>query len=196
MPNESKIAAHLHKTIMEMFEPNRNPTSPDTYNMFRENAPNIQTSKADEEPKSNEEPKYYGKQGSGCLFLAKSTGNVLFALRSAKVMEPHTWSGFGGKVDEGENPVDALQRELQEEAGFDQQADYVGVCIYEDSEHGFEYYNYLVIVNEEFNPTLNDETDAFKWTSLDYPPSPLHYGITEALPYYESAIRKALNEKV
>lgn len=132
---------------------------------------------------------YFGRQGAGCLFYSKSSGNVLFALRSGRVMEPHTWSGFGGKVDEGETVIEALEREVMEEAGFTDEAVYDGISVYRDEDAGFEYHNYLVIVNEEFEPTLNDETDDFKWTSIENPPNPLHFGIEAALPFYVERIK-------
>ena len=188
-------ARKLHEAMLEMFEPFRNPEVNTAYNVSRESneetADDESTTYHEEEESSTDyDSPYFGRQGAGCLFYAKSTGNVLFALRSRRVLEPHTWSGFGGKVDEGETPSEALARELREEAGFTNKAGFIGVSVYEDPEFDFEYYNYLVIVNEEFTPTLNEETDDFKWTSIDTPPSPLHYGIQEAMPYYLEAIRK------
>jgi 8-oxo-dGTP pyrophosphatase MutT (NUDIX family) len=141
----------------------------------------------------DEDSPYFGRQGAGCLFYARDTGNVLFAKRSNKVLEPGTWSGFGGKIDDGENPVEALKRELREEAGYSKEipwADIIGVSVYEDSEFDFKYYNFLVLVDSEFTPRINDESSAFKWTSLDNPPSPLHYGIEAAYDAYENVISR------
>ena len=146
----------------------------------------------DDEPDDNAEG-FFGKKGAGCLFLALNSGNVLIGKRSEKVMEPGTWGTWGGKIDGDETPVEALQRELQEELGFYQQADYVGVCVYKNGE--FEYFNYLVTVSQEFQPTLNDETDDFEWTSIDNLPQPLHFGLQEALPYYKSSIKRIVNAK-
>lgn len=134
---------------------------------------------------------FFGKQGAGCLFLALNSGNVLIGKRSEKVLEPGTWGTWGGKIEADEDPVEALQREIQEEAGFNKNANYIGVYVFKEGE--FKYYNYLVTVHQEFQPTLNDETDDFEWTSIDNLPQPLHFGLEEALPYYKSAIRKVLN---
>lgn len=148
----------------------------------------------DDELDDNESP-YWGRQAAGCLFYAKSTGNVLFALRSSKVLEPNTWAGFGGKVDGNETPIEALERELSEEAGFAEMAEYIGISVFEDPEYDFEYYNYLVFVEDEFQPKINNETSSFKWTSIETPPTPLHPGFAEAMPFYLAAIRKIHNEK-
>lgn len=134
---------------------------------------------------------FFGRRGAGCLFLALNSGNVLIGKRSEKVMEPGTWGTWGGKVDDGEEPLETLSRELREEAGFNKNANYIGVYVFKEGE--FRYYNYLVTVPQEFQPTLNEETDDFEWTSIDNLPQPLHFGLEVALPYYKSAIRKVMN---
>ena len=149
-------------------------------------------------PSANDSPDdnikgFFGKKGAGCLFLALNTQNICLGKRSEVVQEPGTWGTWGGKIDEGETPVKALERELREETGFHQAADYVGVCVF--GENGFEYYNYLVVIPQEFQPTLNDETDEFLWTSIESLPQPLHFGLEEALPYYKAQIKKVLDEK-
>ena len=144
----------------------------------------------EDDPDENAEG-FFGKKGAGCLFLALNSGNVLIGKRSAKVMEPGTWGTWGGKIDGNENPVEALERELREECGFTQQADYIGVCVFREGE--FEYFNYLVTVKQEFQPTLNDETDDFEWTNINNLPQPLHFGLEDALNYYKLAVRKVLD---
>jgi 8-oxo-dGTP pyrophosphatase MutT (NUDIX family) len=194
-----EIAKHMHEAIMEMFEPNRSPIQNSSYMSTTEDQHGDDSEYESEfDVRDNDVPEgspYWGRKAAGCLFYALSTGNVLFALRSDKVMEPNTWAGFGGKVDGAETPIEALERELDEEAGFVDMADYIGVSVFEDPEHDFEYYNYLVLVKEEFNPTLNQETSGFKWTRIETPPTPLHPGLTEAMPYYVAAVRKIQNEK-
>lgn len=196
--SNSAIAKHLHKAIMEMFEPYRTPTQGVSYAGVGESQPNgyddEDESEADENDAPDDSP-YWGRRAAGCLFYSLQTGNVLFAKRSSRVMEPNTWAGFGGKVDGNETPVEALERELSEEAGFVDMADYIGVSVFEDPEFDFEYYNYLVIVHEEFEPHINDETSDYAWTRIDTPPSPLHPNFAEAMPYYISAIRKIQSEK-
>ena len=61
-----------------------------------------------------EETGFWGRQAAGCLFLAKNTGRILIAHRSWAVLEPGTWGGFGGAIDEGEDPAEAARREALE----------------------------------------------------------------------------------
>lgn len=141
----------------------------------------------------NDAPKgspYWGRKAAGAVFYCKNTKNVLFGLRSGRVAEPHTWAGFGGKLDGEETPVEGLERELLEEIGYDSMDSYVGVCVFKDEDHDFQYYSYLVICDEEFEPQLNDETSEYVWTSIDTPPEPLHPNFAKTIPYYKSAIRK------
>ena len=53
----------------------------------------------------------------GTTFVAQDTGRMLLNLRSNDVSYPHTWSFWGGKIEKGEQPLDALRRELKEEMG-------------------------------------------------------------------------------
>lgn len=137
---------------------------------------------------------YWGRKAAGAIFYCTSTGNVLFGLRSGRVAEPHTWAGFGGKLDGDETPIEGLERELMEEIGYEDMDSYVGVCVFQDEDHDFEYYSYLVICNEEFQPNLNDETSEILWTSIDTPPEPLHPNFAKTIPYYKSAIRKVASK--
>lgn len=196
-----EIAKHLHEAIMEMFEPFRSPGSNESYIANRENQeyddqdPGIGRGEVND---ADEDSPYWGRRAAGCLFFATSTGRVLFGLRSDKVLEPHTWGGFGGKLDGDETPIEGLERELSEEIGYHDMDRYIGVSVFSDPEHDFEYYNYLVICEEEFEPVLNAETDDYMWTQIENPPSPLHPGLKEAMSYYVAAIKKLKdsNEKI
>ena len=55
---------------------------------------------------------------AGVVFLAKDTGRCLLQLRNSDKRYKHTWGFFGGLIDKGETPFEALQRELVEEIGF------------------------------------------------------------------------------
>ena len=45
----------------------------------------------------------------------------------------------------------------------------------------FTYYNYLALVKDEFKPTLNWETQNYKWVEYGDWPSPLHFGLENVI---------------
>jgi spore germination cell wall hydrolase CwlJ-like protein/8-oxo-dGTP pyrophosphatase MutT (NUDIX family) len=140
---------------------------------------------------------YYGKRGAGVIFFSIKTGRFLFGLRSAEVMESYTWGGFGGKSEGNENPEVTARRESREETGYNPNQLEL-IYIFEDEE--FEYYNYVGIVNDEFDPTLNWENDEYVWVEYGDWPDPLHFGMEKTLIHgrnkLESIISKYKNKEV
>jgi 8-oxo-dGTP pyrophosphatase MutT (NUDIX family) len=118
---------------------------------------------------------FWGKQGAGCIIAAKKTKRLLLPLRSRYVEQPNTWGTWGGAIDNTENPLDAAKRELYEEAGYIGNAQMIPLSIFQKDT--FKYFNFLAIVKDEFEPTLNWETQDYIWTRLDNLPSPLHFGL-------------------
>jgi 8-oxo-dGTP pyrophosphatase MutT (NUDIX family) len=119
---------------------------------------------------------FYGKRGAGCIFLAKDTGRLLLAHRSKDVLEPHTWGSWGGAINPtGESPEDAVRREVQEETGFSGPIDLQPLLVF--SSGTFKYFNFLAIVDHEFSPVLDWETQGYKWCEWGKWPSPLHFGL-------------------
>ena len=51
----------------------------------------------------------------GAIIYCTTTNRILMQLRSHTCNFPLTWSLWGGKIEEGERPFQALQRELKEE---------------------------------------------------------------------------------
>lgn len=119
---------------------------------------------------------FYGKIGSGCIILAKDTGRILLPKRSAEVTEPHTWGTWGGAVDIGEDTKYSAMREVYEEAGFSGDVKLYPLCVYV-KEDVFKYYSYLAVVEHEFTPQLNWETEIADWFDVNNLPSPLHFGV-------------------
>ena len=58
---------------------------------------------------------------------------------------------------------------------------------------GFTYYNFLAIVESEFEPMLDWETQGFKWVEFGDWPSPMHPGLEKLLadPSSMEALKKA-----
>lgn len=127
-----------------------------------------------------EETGFWGRQASGCLFLARSTGRLLIAHRSKHVLEPGTWGTWGGAVDPGETPKQGVIREVKEEAGYNGDFKLIPLFVFKH-ESGFRYHNYLAVVGDEFVPTLNWETQGYKWVGVGKWPMPLHPGLKSLL---------------
>ena len=113
------------------------------------------------------------------MIKARSTGRYLLSHRSAHVQEPNTWGIWGGAIDEGETPERAVHRELKEELGIKVKQKLQLLYIFKSGT--FQYFNYLIVVPDEFEPPeLDDwETQGHRWCSAVDLPSPLHFGVKE-----------------
>ena len=123
---------------------------------------------------------FWGRRGAGCIILAKNTGRFCIAHRSSKVEQPGTWGTWGGAIDEGEDPARAAQREVAEEAGYSGAMKMVPLYVFKHKS-GFTYYNFLAIVEREFQPRLDWETQGYDWVEYGAWPSPLHPGLQAVL---------------
>ncbi len=131
---------------------------------------------------------FWGTAGAGVLPLCIKTGRFLLPFRSGYVQEPHTWGVWGGKIDDGEEPREAVKREVEEEMGYNIAIKYE--LIYTYSHGSFKYYNFIGIVTQEFDPELNWETDKFKWVTWDelQKIKPKHFGLEALLKNGENKI--------
>ena len=118
---------------------------------------------------------YWGKQAAGSIFLARDTKRILIAHRSMRVEQPGTWGTWGGAIDEGEDPEAAARREAMEEAGH--QGDLIMLPLYVFRDKTFRYSNFLAVVEREFKPVLNWETQGYEWCEFGRWPQPLHRGL-------------------
>ena len=126
--------------------------------------------------------------GCGALIFSKSTNRYLFLLRNQKKHAGH-WGLVGGGVEVGESPVQALQREIVEEIGEIQFEKIIPLEKFTSENSNFEYHTYLITVNEEFIPVLNDEHRGYAWTGIDDYPKPLHPGVWRTFSF-KSVINK------
>lgn len=129
-----------------------------------------------EHEKELEKTGFWGKAGAGCIILAKDTNRLLLPLRSSSVEQPNTWGTWGGAIDGGKSPEAAVKQEVKEEAGYDGNVQLIHLNTFEH-ESGFKYFNFLALIEEEFTPKLNWETEDFKWLEYGEWPSPLHFGL-------------------
>lgn len=121
---------------------------------------------------------FWGAQGAGCLFAARSTRRFLVAHRSRHVEQPGTWGTWGGAIDRGEDPVEAVKREAREETGYTGEVFIEPMYVFVKGT--FRYSNFLCVVDDEFTPRLDWENQGFQWCMFGKWPRPMHFGL-EAL---------------
>lgn len=122
---------------------------------------------------------FWGAAGAGCIFLSRSTHRILLCHRSKDVEQPNTWGNWGGAIDPGESPDEAVAREATEESGHPGPFETIPLLVFRKG--SFSYFNYLVVVDDEFTPTppsdANWETQGHRWCEWGQWPSPLHFGL-------------------
>ena len=127
---------------------------------------------------------FWGKAGAGCLIIANDTKRVLVPLRSRSVEQPNTWGVWGGAIDSGKNPEQAVQQEVREEAGYEGQFKLFPVYVFKATNgSGFQYFNFFALVEAEFEPQLNWETQNYKWLTAEQLQAlePKHFGLKALL---------------
>lgn len=113
----------------------------------------------------------------GVLFFAGDTRRHLYLLRNDK-KNPGCWALPGGKVEDGESLLAALQRECQEELGmWPHQARPIPLEKFTSDNGEFVYHTFVIGVDREFVPDLNDEHMGYAWVSEGHNPKPLHPGL-------------------
>jgi len=129
-------------------------------------------------------------EGVGTFIYSVSTQRYLFLLRNSS-KHSGTWGLAGGKIESGEQLLDSLYRELNEELGLDFRANKViPIEKFTSDNHKFTYNTFLIPIAEEFVPKLNFEHRGFCWVSLDDHPKPLHPGVWRTVNF------KAVVEKI
>jgi 8-oxo-dGTP pyrophosphatase MutT (NUDIX family) len=119
---------------------------------------------------------------SGGLFFAKDTKRFLFLLRN-QGKTAGTWGIVGGKKEPSDvTPYAALQREIQEEIGKTPTIKKtIPLELFTSEDQHFYFNTYMLIVEKEFIPTLNDEHVGYAWCNLNQWPKPLHQGVKRSL---------------
>lgn len=131
-----------------------------------------------EHRKELEKTGFWGSAGSGILPMSLETGRLLLPFRSSAVEQPHTWGGtWGGAIDKGQNPKESAIREFREESGYNGPIEAIPLFTFEDKDSGFKYFNFLGLIPDEFDPSLDWETDDYAWIEYGNWPSPMHFGL-------------------
>ena len=132
--------------------------------------------------------------GAWALIYCSATGKFLMGKRSSRVHKGGAWNFFGGRIDDGERPREALVRELDEEAGLNVKRRHLTklhtatrTLHSGDAERDMHYY--VIKAEREFSPRLNREHSDFGWFKAKQLPSRFNE------PTWV-AIKKGLLEKV
>lgn len=136
--------------------------------------------------------KFWGDEAAGILPICRSTGKILISFRGEQVNEPHTWGIFGGKMDKGETPEEAAKRELVEETCYQGKYELIPAYIFIAPGNKFKYHNFIGIVEDEFKPDYDWETENSKWVTLDelIKIQPKHFGLKKLLDNSMEIIKK------
>jgi 8-oxo-dGTP pyrophosphatase MutT (NUDIX family) len=115
---------------------------------------------------------------SGGIFLAKDTRRFLFLLRT-QGKTAGTWGLVGGKKEPSDNTAyDALTREILEEVGKTPIIKkIIPLELFVSNDQHFQYNTYVLLVDREFTPTLNEEHSGYAWCDYENYPKPLHQGV-------------------
>jgi 8-oxo-dGTP pyrophosphatase MutT (NUDIX family) len=115
---------------------------------------------------------------SGGIFLAKDTRRFLFLLRT-QGKTAGTWGLVGGKKEPTDNTAyDALTREIEEEVGKTPTIKkIIPLELFISNDQHFQYNTYVLLVDREFTPTLNEEHSGYAWCNYENYPKPLHQGV-------------------
>jgi len=113
----------------------------------------------------------------GSLIYSKNTKRYLFLLRNGDRFND-TWSIAGGKINKNESIVNALKREVYEEIGFDiSNYKLIPLETFTTPNNYFCYYTFLIPIETEFIPILNNEHKGWAWTDIENIPKPTHPGL-------------------
>jgi len=119
----------------------------------------------------------------GAFIFCTKTKRFLFLLRS-KGKFANTWGIVGGGIETNESVLDCLEREILEELGGKiTDAKFIPLENFVSTNGKFAYQSFLVNVEEEFLPELNNEHDGFCWAPIEHSPIPLHPGVFRTLKH-------------
>lgn len=120
----------------------------------------------------------------GALVYCESTKRFLFLLRPGDRRHKKSWGLVGGKIEPGETIQQGLVREIAEETEFDaRDRKFIPIEKFTSTDERFVYHTFMITVQQEFCPTLNEEHTGYCWTPLDDYPKPLHPGVWRSFSF-------------
>lgn len=122
-------------------------------------------------------------EGVGTFIYCIATQRYLFLLRDSSKYSG-TWGLAGGKIDAGEQVLDSLYRELNEELGYNfTNTKVIPIEKFTSDNTRFTYHTFLIPIDEEFVPVLNYEHRGYCWVHLEDYPKPLHPGVWRTINF-------------
>jgi len=128
-------------------------------------------------------------ESCGAFVYCVSTHRYLYLLRAGS-KHGGSWGLVGGKLEAGETVGQALAREIVEEIGNHiVDPKFIPIEKFTSENKNFIYHTFLITVDEEFVPTLNEEHRGYCWVPLKDHPKPLHPGVWRTFNF-KSVIKK------
>lgn len=113
----------------------------------------------------------------GIWFYSLATQRYLYLMRNDP-KHPGAWGLPGGKAEDGESLLDAIQRECREEIGiWPTVVKLVPLEKFTSPDDRFSYHTFFCCISEEFIPSLNDEHVGYAWIDSLSWPRPMHPGL-------------------
>jgi 8-oxo-dGTP diphosphatase len=118
----------------------------------------------------------YNQAGAWAVIYCAATNKFLLGKRSAKVNKSGAWNLFGGRIDSGEHPREALVRELGEEAGLSVKPRHLTKLHtvtrrLRSRRDGRDMHYFVMKAEREFSPRLNSEHSDYRWFKAKQLPS-------------------------
>jgi len=114
-------------------------------------------------------------RAAGGLVYALDTNRYCWQLRSTEEKFSGTWGLWGGRSNHKETPHETLTRECQEETGHSEWRKIIPLNRYVSKDKRFIYDTFCLVVDNEFLPVLDSESDGYCWLTLGSHPKPLHH---------------------
>ena len=133
------------------------------------------------------------------FFCHDGSGNVLFARRSEKCRdEHHRWEVGGGRLEYGEDPREAVLREVREEYGVEGVIEHTLPAISLRREHNGSQTHWIAlpfvirIPRAEVRIGEPEYISEVAWHTLDALPDPLHTGLAAIVERMGDTIRACI----